>query len=409
MSVNKKLKNHILWGDDAIVIDTKNSLGSMLVDKETKKEYVDCFSQFASQPLGWNHPKVLSQKDRLADVAVHKIANSDMGTTEFADFVETFSAITPDFKYHFFIDGGGLAVENALKAAFDWKYQLDEIPNMNVVYLEEAFHGRTGYTMSMTNNPYSDLKTKWFPKFNWSKLHNPKISFPMNEKEIVNDENAALHDLELILQDNDTAAVIYEPIQGEGGDNHFRSEFFKRTKELTEKYNSLFILDEVQTGVGLTGKMWAYEHFDVIPDIICFGKKAQVCGISCGEKIDQVKDNVFHMPSRINSTWGGNIVDMVRSSIYIEIIQEDDLVNNAKVVGDYFLDKLQKLGLSNARGRGLMIAYDMKNPAERDLHLDKLSENVLALPCGRKSIRFRPHLTFTKEDVDVVIDHINAC
>ena len=409
MNVNQSLMKHILWDQEAVVVDTEASKGSRLVDKQTKKEYLDCFSQFASQPLGWNHPKVLDRKTDLLNAAIHKIANSDMATTEFAEFVEAFSGITPDFKYHFFIDGGALAVENALKAAFDWKAQKSNLEEneLNVVYLKEAFHGRTGYTMSMTNNLYSDLKVRHFPKFAWSRITNPKISFPVDDVAAEEIEKVALQEMEKALSCGNVAAIIYEPIQGEGGDNHFRNEFLVQTRKLADQYESLFILDEVQTGVGLTGKMWAYEHFDAIPDMICFGKKTQVCGFSCGEKIDEVKTNVFHVPSRINSTWGGNVVDMVRSKIFIDIIREDNLVDSAAEVGSYFLQKLVDLGMPNARGRGLMIAFDLENTNTRDEAIKTLSENMLVLPSGQKSIRFRPHLTFTKEDVDTAIDYIS--
>lgn len=408
MRINELLKKHILWDDDAIVVDTLASQGSWLVDKETNKAYLDCFSQFASQPLGWNHPKVLDRKDELVKAAIHKIANSDMATIEFAEFVNTFAKITPDFQYHFFIDGGALGVENALKAAFDWKSQRADLSSsaMNVIYLREAFHGRTGYTMSMTNNPYNSLKVKWYPKFDWTKIRNPKIKHPLNEDAIKKSEAIALEEMENALSKKNVAAIIYEPIQGEGGDNHFRKEFFVATRELADKHEAMFILDEVQTGVGLTGKMWAYEHFDIVPDMICFGKKTQVCGFCCGKRIDEVPTNVFHVPSRINSTWGGNIVDMVRSKIFIDIIEEDHLIENAARVGDYFLNKIKELGFDNARGRGLMIAFDLKNEEERDINLKKLCEKMIALPCGQKSIRFRPHLTFTEEDADTAIEFL---
>lgn len=408
MHVNQSLKRHILWDDSAVVIDTAASQGSWLVDKETKKTYLDCFSQFASQPLGWNHPKLLGRRDELVNSAIHKIANSDMATTEFAEFTEAFAGITPDFKYHFFIDGGALAVENALKAAFDWKAQKAGLPSnsMNVIYLREAFHGRTGYTMSMTNSPHSSLKVKWYPKFEWTKVRNPKLKFPVEDNLAATSEKLAFEEMKKALEKRNVAAIIYEPIQGEGGDNHFRKEFFIETRRLANEYDAMFILDEVQTGMGLTGKMWAYEHFGIVPDMICFGKKTQVCGFSCTERIDEVRTNVFHVPSRINSTWGGNIVDMVRSKIFIEIIKEERLVENAERVGGYFLNGLKELGLDNVRGRGLMIAFDLESGERRDEVLKELSKNMLALACGEKSIRFRPHLTFTEEDADTAVSFV---
>lgn len=404
--VNSLLKKHILWDDEAVVIDLVASQGSWLVDANTGRTLLDCFSQFASQPVGWNHPKVLEHRKAFGETALHKIANSDMATDIFAEFTEAFASITQDFQYLFFIDGGALAVENALKTAFDWKHQRDgtDIQAMDVVHLRDAFHGRTGYTMSLTNSSASDYKTKYFPKFEWSRVHNPTIHHTFDQ-DIEAEEEKSLNQMLSALQSNNVAAIIMEPIQGEGGDNHFRKKYFEQVRALADEHNALLIFDEVQTGLGLTGEMWAHEHF-VKPDIICFGKKSQVCGIAVTDRIDDVPDNVFHAPWRINSTWGGNNVDMLRSKILIDIIKDDMLVDNAYRIGNYFLESLQSLGLENARGRGLMLAFDLSNEAERDSLLKRLSEKMLALSCGEKSIRFRPHLTFSEEDVDCAIGFI---
>lgn len=412
------LKTKIITDPESIVIDLKKSQGSWIVDARTGKQYLDCFSQFASQALGWNHPKMLCQKERLMDAALHKVANSDMYTSYYADFVKKFSEITQDFKYHFYICGGALAVENGLKAAFDWKVRKTGLdPNkLQIIYLREAFHGRSGYTMSMTNNDDPKNPKVWgYPKFNWIKINNPKIWHDKNGIDNIkarNSEKIALMEAEQHLSRGNIAAIILEPIQGEGGDNHFRYEFLKGLRSLCDEYKSLLIFDEVQTGLGLTGKMWAYQHFNITPDVMCFGKKVQVCGICSTSRIDEVKENVFTTPSRINSTWGGNLVDMVRSTMQIEIIQEDKLVENAAEVGCYFLEKIKELEsnkISNIRGRGLMISFDFNSQEERNEFLNKINENVLVLPCGKKSVRFRPHLTFTKLNVDEAIGYIKQC
>jgi len=406
------LGSKLLVDKNSIVVDLKRSQGSWVVDERNGKQYLDCFSQFASQALGWNHPKMTSQKDRLADAAVNKVANSDMYTTQFADFVKKFSEFTTDFPHHFYICGGALAVENALKAAFDWKakkmgIEEDKAYNsLQIIYLKEAFHGRSGYTMSMTNNgDPKNPKTYGFPKFNWKKIHNPKVWHNRDGVDDIkarNSETIAINEARKALERGNVAAMILEPIQGEGGDNHFRYEFFSSLRRLADENECLLIFDEVQTGLGITGKTWAYQHFDVKPDIMCFGKKVQVCGICGSDRLDEVKNNVFTEPSRINSTWGGNIVDMVRSTMQMEIIQEDDLISNAKEVGDYFLSSLKQLygKVNNIRGRGLMLSFDFESTEQRNSFLARLEEDMLALPCGKKSVRFRPHLTFSKMDVD---------
>ncbi len=415
------LSSRIITDPQSIVVDLKKSQGSWVVDQRDGKRYLDCFSQFASQPLGWNHPKMILQKERLLDSAIHKVANSDMYTTDYANFVKKFSEITEDFKYNFYICGGALAVENGLKAAFDWKLRKlrrdDNYANkLQIIYLREAFHGRSGYTLSITNNDNVKNPKVWgYPKFEWKKIINPKIwhdKEKIDEVKAKNIESIALKEAEDELEKGNVAAVILEPIQGEGGDNHFRKEFLQSLRILCNKYESLLIFDEVQTGLGLTGKMWAYQNFEITPDIMCFGKKVQVCGICATGKLDQVKDNVFTTPSRINSTWGGNLVDMVRSTMHIEIIQEENLVENAKNTGEYFLHKIKELDcnkISNIRGRGLMIAFDFETTEQRDIFINKINEKMLLLPCGKKSIRVRPHLDFTKENADCAIEFIKSC
>ena len=312
-----RLSNHIITDGFHVVVDPERSHGSWVVDAETGKEFLDCYSQFASQPLGWNHPSLLEAQDHLGRAALHKLANSDMYSKDYADFVDRFAELTPDFSHYFFIDGGALAVENALKAAFDWKAQksgirsLSTVNELDVVHFYKAFHGRTGYTLSLTNTELN--KTKLFPQFNWSTIYD------------IDKLDKYMH--------SEVAAIIVEPIQGEGGDKHFEAQIFHELRALADTYSSMLIFDEVQTGLGATGKMWAYEHFGVVPDMMCFGKKTQVCGFCATDRIDEVKENVFSTSGRINSTWGGNIVDMVRFQYIADAIQKYDLVSNAAQVG----------------------------------------------------------------------------
>jgi len=427
MNTLDTLRKHVLVDGFHVVADIEMSQGSWVVDEATGKKYLDCYSQFASQPVGWNYQPMQKYEADLGWIAMHKMANSDMYCKVYANFAEAFAEATPDFSHYFFIDGGALGVENALKTAFDWKHQLSSVPTqeMDIIHFKECFHGRTGYTMSLTNagegfGSEDNIKTKWFPKFKWSRVTNPKMFFDKTESgfvpnahKVTNLESLALKEIEDVLKKGKTAAIILEPIQGEGGDNHFRQQFFVQLRELADIYNALLIFDEVQTGMGQTGKMWAYEHFGVVPDIMCFGKKTQVCGIAATNKVDLVEKNVFKVSGRINSTWGGNIVDMERCRIYLEMMKENKLVENAKTVGEYFIGKLQNVLLkgtaieaSNLRGRGLMVAFDLESPEKRDEVMTKLSENMLALKCGKKSIRFRPHLTFSQSDADAACSFI---
>lgn len=169
----------------------------------------------------------------------------------------------------------------------------------------------------------------------------------------------------------------------------------------------------MQTGVGLTGRFWAYEHYDVEPDIICIGKKAQIGGILAGRRIDEIENNVFQEPRRLNSTWGGNLVDMVRFTHILRIIAEENLVENARVQGERLLSGLRQLSeefphlVSNARGKGLMCAIDLPAEEKRNLFRNKMmSEKVMIMGCGEKSIRFRPHLVITAEEIGMGLDTV---
>jgi len=409
------LSKFILADADAITVDLQKSHGSWLVD-ENGKERLDLFSQYASQPLGWNDPMVHEQKYRLYRVVEHNVANSDFYTEQYAQFVETFANFAQDFQHFFFIAGGTLGVENALKAAFDWKAKRmgvkHDLPaahdSYDVFHFRQAFHGRSGYTLSLTNT--SPDKTMLFPTFPWSKFANPKIGERTEEIEATA-LKAMRHSFEAKskMGEPNVAAIIIEPIQGEGGDNHFRTEFFQGLRKLADEFHAMLIFDEVQSGMCMTGKTWAYQHHDVVPDMITFGKKVQVCGFACTNRIDEIKDNVFNVHSRINSTWGGNLVDMVRSTIYMEIIKELKLVENAASTGSYLISKLFQLGLTNVRGKGLMIAFDLESKEARNDFLKRLSDKAIAIKCGEKSVRLRPHLTFGTQEADAAIGFIKEC
>jgi L-lysine 6-transaminase len=361
---------------------------------------------------------------KMGELAINNPTNSDIYTVEMAEFVDTFGkyAVPKHFHHLFFIAGGALAIENGLKAAFDWKIRKNVDKGIGkkgrqVIHFKDAFHGRTGYTLSMTNT-FNVNKTKYFTKFNWPRIENPKIQFPLtdaNLQDVKEREKHAVTEIKnaIVQNPDDIAALIIEPIQGEGGDNHFRKEFFQELRKLCDEHDMMFIVDEVQSGVGLTGKMWAYQHFDFEPDILAFGKKTQVCGIMVGDRIDEVKENVFAVPSRLNSTWGGNLVDMVRCQKYLEVIEEENLIKNAEIQGKQLLQGLEAIEkkypqkISNVRGRGLMCAFDLLTPEKRDELKDKLYANhLLVLTCGSVTIRFRPPLTITSEEIDEALEII---
>ena len=424
--VREILGKHILTDGYDPIIDLDKSHGSWLVDARNGSEYLDMFSMFASGVVGYNHPYIIENSERLTLASHNKTTLSDIYNSYFAEFVDTFSKTAiPDYLSHaFFVDGGALAVENALKVAFDWKVRKNiqagrgEL-GTQIIHFNQAFHGRSGYTLSLTNTS-DPRKTMYFPMFDWPRIDNPKLSFPITDsvlEAVQKKEKQAMNQIKSSLQDHphDIAAIIIEPIQGEGGDNHFRDEFMTSLRQICDENDMMFIMDEVQTGVGITGKWWAHEHFTSKPDIIAFGKKAQVCGMLSSNRVDEVKQNVFSESSRINSTFGGNLTDMVRFQLILEIITNENLLENVGKMGKILLKGLQDLALefpafvTNARGLGLFAAFDLPSPTERDNLIGNLIDNkLMILPSGDQSVRFRPHLNVTKEDLNLALEIIHT-
>ena len=417
------LEKHVLVDGFRIVIDLEKSRGAHLVDAATGRSWLDLYGFYGSLPVGFNHPhfdRPDVQEEFLA-VSRTKVANADVYSRPYATFVNTFHRLVglPPLERYFFIDGGALAVENALKAAMDWKVRKNLAAGRGergteILHFTRAFHGRTGYTMSLTNT--DPRKTEYFAKFAWPRVEAPSVDFSLPEPERTADvkrreQRAEAHIRDLLAQKSaDLAAMIIEPIQGEGGDNQFRGDWFFTLRRLCDENDVLLIFDEVQTGMGLTGRNWCCEHFDVLPDLLVFGKKTQVCGVMAGPRLDDVKDNVFRLPSRINSTWGGNLTDMVRATHYLRIMEDEDLVEHAALAGAKFVKALRALAvdepiLSAVRGRGLMLAFDLPDRETRERFYHGLYEiGLLAIRCGERSIRFRPALDLPLDAVDTAMD-----
>src|SRR5512145_1252319 len=236
--VHAILARHILADGYELVMDYERSHGSWVHDSRSGREYLDFLTFFASSPVGYNHPR-LKEPDFLAvlqRVALVKPSLSDLYSAEYAGFVETFArhAMSPHLRRAFFIEGGTLGVENALKAAFDWKVRRNRrkgetgVRGQQILHFRQAFHGRSGYALSLTNT--DPVKTDHFPRFDWPRVENPKLRFPITE-EVLRDVAAAEQQAEDEIRQafernpDDIAAILIEPIQAEGGDNHFRPAF----------------------------------------------------------------------------------------------------------------------------------------------------------------------------------------
>src|SRR5438094_6351963 len=421
--VLETIEQHVLLDGFKVVIDLDKSRGAYLHNAVSGKRLIDLYGFFGSMPIGFNHP-YFDQPDVQRDLlraAKAKVANSDVYSEAYAEFVETFARVAglPPLESYLIIEGGALAIENTLKAAMDWKVRKNMAADQGErgtqsLHFRRAFHGRSGYTMSLTNT--DPRKTDLFAKFDWPRVSCPYIDFSLpeskREADVIEREQKAEREIrEFIEQRNiDICAIIIEPIQGEGGDNHFRGEWLQKLRKISDENDVLLIFDEVQCGMGATGRNWCCEHFNVLPDLLAFGKKAQVCGVMAGPRLDDVKDNAFRLSSRLNSTWGGNFTDMVRSTHYLRIIEEEHLVENAAKVGAYFLDQLRDLQkeepqISAARGRGLFLAFDLPDAKTREEFWHGFFNlGVLTLRSGDNSIRFRPALDITAEVIDQAME-----
>jgi len=421
------LEKHLLLDGFKLVVDLEKSRGSTLVDAVTGKSFIDFYAFYASMPVGFNHPYFDSpavRADLLAAAKV-KVANSDVYSVPYAAFVGTFARVMglPPMDRYFFIDGGALAVENALKAAMDWKVRKNLAAGRGergteILHFTGAFHGRSGYTMSLTNT--DPRKTDLFAKFPWPRVSSPFLDFSLPESErlqnVIEKEKQAEAQIRQFIaaRGHDIAAIIIETIQGEGGDNHFRRECLQLLRRLCDENDLLLIFDEVQAGMGVTGKNWCCQHFDVLPDLLVFGKKAQVCGVMAGPRLDEVRDNVFRLPSRINSTWGANFCDFVRSTHFLRIIESENLVENARTQGSRLLEELRLLakkhpGLTAPRGRGLLLAFDLPSRQERDRFWNGAYElGLLILRCGERSIRLRPALDLKTGAIEAALKILDA-
>jgi L-lysine 6-transaminase len=423
--VHDVLARHLLADGYELVLDLDRSQGRRLWDARHDRAYLDLFGCFATFPIGLNHPKMRDPafEKKLLRAALANPTNSDVYTVEMAEFVATWERLAmPDYLPHLFlIAGGSAAVENALKAAMDWKVRRNFRSGSKterghqIIHFRQAFHGRGGYTLSMTNTA-DPRKYQYFARFDWPRITNPALRFPVDGAELARVtqlETQAIAEIKTALAErgDDVAAIILEPIQAEGGDHHFRPEFLRALRVLADENAVLLIWDEVQTGMGITGRMWAHQHADVRPDVLAFGKKSQICGIMAGGRIDEEPDNVFRTSSRINSTWGGNLVDMVRSQRFLEILHEEKLIEHAATVGAHLLAGLETLQrerpelVSNARGKGLMCAIDLPDGETRDRVADAMYQNgAIILGCGVRGLRFRPPLDVTAAEIDEALD-----
>lgn len=351
-------------------------------------EFLDFTSSIGSCPLGYSHPEILEVLEKYSKSGTHKIAGQDFYCEEHAYLAQKLASIIPDNFKTFFINSGAEAVENAIKLAYRKMGPLFGVSCIN------AFHGRTLGALTFT---YS----KPVHKFNFPELPVKRIKF------CVDDNDPEIDAVEKLLKENKIAFIISEVIQGEGGYSVASQQFIKNLRKHADKYGVPLILDEVQSGLGHTGKWWAFEHYGVKPDIMSMAKALQIGAVAFDKRFDPREQSV------LSSTWGGgNRIDMAVGAKTIDVIKKDRLLENATKMGNVLKKGLTELigkgGIMDVRGIGLMIGIECETKAKRDEVLMKLfRKGLLMLSGGQKAIRIIPPLIITEEQVQegIVIMH----
>ena len=381
-------------------------------------EFIDFNSGLVCMNVGHNHPKVVSAIKSQCDRFLH-YSNTDFYYEEVVDLADRLAHITPGSpeKKVFFGNSGAEAIEAAVKLA-KWHSRRQ----LFIAFIS-AFHGRTVGALSFTSSKPTQRRS-FFPLMP-GVTHVPygycyrcpyKLTFPECHYWCVDfiDEYV----LQKYIPPEDTAAILVEPVQGEGGYVVPPPEYHQRLKKLADKYGLLFIDDEVQSGMGRTGKWFAIEHWGVEPDIICTSK-ALASGLPLGACIAKAKVMDW-VPGSHASTFGGNPLSCVAASAVIDVIKEEKLLENATKQGAYIMKRLNELKEKNeivgdVRGKGLMVGMEIvedkesKKPAPQkvtEIMMRSWKRGVNVISCGASTIRIAPPLIITKELVDSALDII---
>ena len=371
-----------------LVIDT--GFGCAIRDVDGNS-FLDFTSNIGACPLGYSHPDVTGVLAAMSTNGAHKIAGQDFYCQEHADLAEQFLSIAPRGFKAFFVNSGAEAVENSIKVAYR-KRMAEGAPVLPGVSCLGAFHGRTLGALSFTSS--KPVQKAGFPEV-------PSIRI----KFCTGDGDAEIDAVEKVLASENVAFVLSEVIQGEGGYNVASPKFIRNLRKAASAHGIPLILDEVQSGMGRTGKWWVFEHYGVTPDIMSAAKALQVGATAFRADYDPGLQGV------LSSTWGGGgRIDMAVGGAVIEVIKRDKLLENAATMGERLRKGLAELagkkgGIASVRGIGLMIGIEFDTKEHRDLALKNLfRKGLLLLPAGQKAMRAIPPLIITKEEIDEGIE-----
>jgi 4-aminobutyrate aminotransferase/(S)-3-amino-2-methylpropionate transaminase len=423
-----------------LVIDDAKSSGPWVVDVDGNV-LLDLFANFALGALGYNHPAVMAvtRSEAFARAAANPTSTPFVTTASWFDFTEALqSRYAPrGMAKVFCVDGGGEGVEAALKAAFivhgerrreragapKNPLELNEAEQRAfmdnggtdavVVSFAGAFHGRGLGPLSATHSKV--IHKADLPAFPWPTAPFPASRFPLalHAEENARAEASALAELAKILDAHAgrVAAVLIEPLQSEGGDRHASAAFFRKVQELAGAAGAAFILDEVQTGVGISGTLWAHEQLELPrpPDMVCFGKKMQMGGFFA------TAPYAIAQFGRMYQTKNGDRARAMITEAILRTVVDDGLLERVRTVGARFLAGLEELAVrhpalvSDPRGRGFLLAFDLPTPAVRDDFLKRaLGRGVFASYTGTRSVRLRPHLITEVEHVEDALSVFDA-
>jgi len=359
--------------------------GCMLQDAD-ENSFLDFTSNIGACPLGYSHPEIMQVLEELSRNGAHKIAGQDFYCKEHAELSSQVVSILPEGFKAFFINSGAEAVENAIKIAY--RKMSTSTPSMLPgVSCVNAFHGRTLGALSFTFS--KPVQKKGYPE-----LPVMRIKF------CTSDDDQEVDAVEKLLKENKVAFILSEVIQGEGGYNFASKKFIQNLRRCADRYGVPLILDEVQSGMGRTGKWWAFEQYGVRPDVMSVAKALQVGMAAYDSKMEPGE------PGALSSTWGGGSrIDMAVGAKTIEVIKRDRLLDNASVMGEKLRKGLVDLSQKNriitgVRGLGLMIGIEFDTKQNRDEKLTlAFKKGLLLLPAGHKAMRMIPPLVITEEEV----------
>ncbi|MGI0065283.1 MAG: aminotransferase class III-fold pyridoxal phosphate-dependent enzyme [Nitrosotalea sp.] len=384
MRVIDTMKKHAY--DSTFVYSLVVSHGhNCIIEDIDGNKYLDFTSNIGACPLGYSHPDIIDTLAQYSSNGTYKIAGQDFYCQEHADLAENISTILPSGFKTFFINSGAEAVENAIKIAYK---KMGPLPGISCT---GAFHGRTLGALSFTfSRPVQ--------KYNFPEFPSKRIKF------CTSDNDPELDAVEKILKENKVAFILTEIIQGEGGYNVASKKFILNLRKFATKYGVPLILDEVQSGIGHTGKWWAFEHYGIKPDIMSTAKALQIGATAFSKKFDLGQRSV------LSSTWGGgNRIDMAVGSKVIQVIKRDKLLENATKMGNTLkkglIEMVGKKRVTDVRGLGLMVGIEFDSAAHRDKKLVELFKHgLMTLGAGQKSMRIIPPLIITKEQVHEGLD-----